>query len=189
MHPSCAQQVLGLNEAFAKDDRSFKVRLGDWPGFAPCHWPGVAACPRAGMAWSARTFWQVNVGVGAYRTEEGKPLVLRVVREAEKRLLADDSRNKEYLPITGSPGARCCSWWRGGACGKLFAGSTCRESSMQAYPAPAGDAAVQCMLFSSLCKAAALFVHTWRQKLSQQPCSSRSSRRWLRARKSGEGAL
>ena len=33
------------------------------------------------------------------------PLVLSVVREAERRLLADESRNHEYLPITGSPGA------------------------------------------------------------------------------------
>ncbi|KAL9265761.1 Aspartate aminotransferase 3, chloroplastic-like protein [Drosera capensis] len=34
---------------------------------------------------------KLNLGVGAYRTEEGKPLVLNVVR----------SRMKEYLPITG----------------------------------------------------------------------------------------
>jgi aspartate aminotransferase len=32
---------------------------------------------------------KVNLGVGAYRTEEGKPLVLNVVRQAEERLLAD----------------------------------------------------------------------------------------------------
>ncbi|KAL3687952.1 hypothetical protein R1sor_014261 [Riccia sorocarpa] len=44
---------------------------------------------------------KVNLGVGAYRTEEGKPLVLNVVRKAEEQLLADKSRNKEYLPITG----------------------------------------------------------------------------------------
>ncbi|XP_002989786.2 aspartate aminotransferase, cytoplasmic [Selaginella moellendorffii] len=44
---------------------------------------------------------KVNLGVGAYRTEEGKPLILNVVRRAEERLLADRSKNKEYLPITG----------------------------------------------------------------------------------------
>ncbi|BBN01519.1 aspartate aminotransferase, cytoplasmic [Marchantia polymorpha subsp. ruderalis] len=44
---------------------------------------------------------KVNLGVGAYRTEEGKPLVLNVVRKAEEQLLADKSRNKEYLPISG----------------------------------------------------------------------------------------
>ncbi|CAK9227492.1 unnamed protein product [Sphagnum troendelagicum] len=44
---------------------------------------------------------KVNLGVGAYRTEEGKPLVLNVVRQAEERLLADRTQNKEYQPITG----------------------------------------------------------------------------------------
>lgn len=44
---------------------------------------------------------KVNLGVGAYRTEEGKPLVLNVVRRAEQQLVADRSRNKEYQPITG----------------------------------------------------------------------------------------
>lgn len=44
---------------------------------------------------------KVNLGVGAYRTEEGKPLVLDVVRKAEQQLVADRSRNKEYIPITG----------------------------------------------------------------------------------------
>ncbi|ONK69048.1 uncharacterized protein A4U43_C05F18740 [Asparagus officinalis] len=44
---------------------------------------------------------KVNLGVGAYRTEEGKPLVLNVVRRAEQLLVNDRSRVKEYLPITG----------------------------------------------------------------------------------------
>ncbi|KAK1289931.1 hypothetical protein QJS10_CPB18g01159 [Acorus calamus] len=44
---------------------------------------------------------KVNLGVGAYRTEEGKPLVLNVVRRAEQSLVNDRSRVKEYLPITG----------------------------------------------------------------------------------------
>ncbi|KAK9075583.1 hypothetical protein SSX86_003909 [Deinandra increscens subsp. villosa] len=44
---------------------------------------------------------KLNLGVGAYRTEEGKPLVLSVVREAEKQLVNDCSRVKEYLPIVG----------------------------------------------------------------------------------------
>lgn len=46
---------------------------------------------------------KLNLGVGAYRTEEGKPYVLRVVREAERRLVNDGSQNKEYLSITGIP--------------------------------------------------------------------------------------
>ncbi|XP_020574476.1 aspartate aminotransferase, cytoplasmic [Phalaenopsis equestris] len=44
---------------------------------------------------------KVNLGVGAYRTEEGRPLVLNVVRKAEQLLVNDPARVKEYLPITG----------------------------------------------------------------------------------------
>ncbi|KAF8388972.1 hypothetical protein HHK36_025656 [Tetracentron sinense] len=44
---------------------------------------------------------KLNLGVGAYRTEEGKPLVLNVVRRAEQLIVNDRSRVKEYLPITG----------------------------------------------------------------------------------------
>ncbi|CAL1414393.1 unnamed protein product [Linum trigynum] len=44
---------------------------------------------------------KLNLGVGAYRTEEGKPLVLNVVRRAEQILVNDESRVKEYLGITG----------------------------------------------------------------------------------------
>ncbi|KZV42002.1 Aspartate aminotransferase 3 [Dorcoceras hygrometricum] len=44
---------------------------------------------------------KLNLGVGAYRTEEGKPLVLNVVRKAEQLLVKDSSRVKEYLPIVG----------------------------------------------------------------------------------------
>lgn len=45
---------------------------------------------------------KLNIGVGAYRTEEGKPRVLDVVRRAEEILLADKSQDKEYLPISGN---------------------------------------------------------------------------------------
>ncbi|VAH79927.1 unnamed protein product [Triticum turgidum subsp. durum] len=45
---------------------------------------------------------KVNLGVGAYRTEvRGKPLVLNVVKRAEQMLIHNESRVKEYLPITG----------------------------------------------------------------------------------------
>ncbi|KAI4376946.1 hypothetical protein MLD38_014647 [Melastoma candidum] len=44
---------------------------------------------------------KLNLGVGAYRTEEGKPLVLNVVKKAEQQLVNDRSRVKEYLPIVG----------------------------------------------------------------------------------------
>ncbi|EGD74774.1 glutamic-oxaloacetic transaminase 1 [Salpingoeca rosetta] len=43
---------------------------------------------------------KVNLGVGAYRDDEGKPHVLQCVTEAEKRLL-DAHLNKEYASIQG----------------------------------------------------------------------------------------
>lgn len=53
-------------------------------------------------AFGEDTFEQkVSLGVGAYRTEKGQPWVLPVVREAEKTLAADETLNKEYLPILG----------------------------------------------------------------------------------------
>lgn len=44
---------------------------------------------------------KVNLSVGAYRTDEGKPWVLPVVRKVEKILAADDSLTHEYFPILG----------------------------------------------------------------------------------------
>eukprot|EP00245_Coleochaete_scutata_P001620 TRINITY_DN11_c0_g1_i1.p1 TRINITY_DN11_c0_g1~~TRINITY_DN11_c0_g1_i1.p1 ORF type:complete len:489 (+),score=93.14 TRINITY_DN11_c0_g1_i1:132-1598(+) len=43
---------------------------------------------------------KLNLGVGAYRTEELKPYVLSVVKKAETRML-EKGENKEYLPIEG----------------------------------------------------------------------------------------
>lgn len=53
------------------------------------------------MVWSCCK--GLCVGVGAYRTDEGKPYYFPVVRKAEERILADPSANKEYLPIDGLP--------------------------------------------------------------------------------------
>ena len=36
--------------------------------------------------------------------QEGKPLVLNVVRKAEQAIVNDPKEDKEYLPITGIPG-------------------------------------------------------------------------------------
>jgi len=44
---------------------------------------------------------KVNVSIGAYRTDEGKPLVLSCVRKAEQLAVADKTANKEYLPQRG----------------------------------------------------------------------------------------
>ncbi|KAG1718349.1 pyridoxal phosphate-dependent transferase [Suillus lakei] len=46
---------------------------------------------------------RINLGVGAYRDEDGKPYVLNAVKKAEEKLTAA-KLDKEYLPITGLPG-------------------------------------------------------------------------------------
>ncbi|XP_062098789.1 aspartate aminotransferase, cytoplasmic-like isoform X2 [Humulus lupulus] len=46
---------------------------------------------------------KLNLGIGVYRTEEGKPFVLNVVRRVEQLLVNDLSLGKEYLPIAGIP--------------------------------------------------------------------------------------
>ncbi|XP_024023862.1 aspartate aminotransferase 3, chloroplastic-like isoform X2 [Morus notabilis] len=46
---------------------------------------------------------KLNLGVGVYRSEDGKPFILDVVRRAEQLLANNRSANKEYLPITGIP--------------------------------------------------------------------------------------
>uniref|UniRef100_A0A915J3T1 Aspartate aminotransferase n=1 Tax=Romanomermis culicivorax TaxID=13658 RepID=A0A915J3T1_ROMCU len=44
---------------------------------------------------------KVNLSIGAYRDDQGKPWVLPAVREAERSLAADNSLNHEYFPILG----------------------------------------------------------------------------------------
>ena len=44
----------------------------------------------------------INLGVGAYRDNNGKPYVLNAVKKAED-ILAASNPDKEYLPITGLP--------------------------------------------------------------------------------------
>eukprot|EP01119_Soliformovum_irregulare_P000982 TRINITY_DN1072_c0_g1_i1.p1 TRINITY_DN1072_c0_g1~~TRINITY_DN1072_c0_g1_i1.p1 ORF type:complete len:405 (+),score=102.45 TRINITY_DN1072_c0_g1_i1:47-1261(+) len=46
---------------------------------------------------------KINVGVGAYRTEDGKALVLQTVKEAENIVDTSGKFNKEYVPIDGNP--------------------------------------------------------------------------------------
>lgn len=43
----------------------------------------------------------MNLGVGAYRDETGKPWVLPAIRESKKLLLNDPEVDHEYLPIAG----------------------------------------------------------------------------------------
>ena len=44
---------------------------------------------------------KVNLGVGAYRTEEGKPYIFPVVKKAEEMIVSNPALDKEYAPIEG----------------------------------------------------------------------------------------
>ncbi|XP_030058780.1 aspartate aminotransferase, cytoplasmic [Microcaecilia unicolor] len=46
---------------------------------------------------------KVNLGVGAYRTDDSQPWVLPVVKKVEHQIAKNDSLNHEYLPILGLP--------------------------------------------------------------------------------------
>lgn len=46
---------------------------------------------------------KVNLGVGAYRDNTGKPVVLECVKKAERQLLVSPNHNHEYIPQTGLP--------------------------------------------------------------------------------------
>jgi len=73
-------------------------------------WTNVPAAPLDPILGVAQRFQactddrKVNVSIGAYRTDEGKPLVLNCVKKAEKILLDNNTLNKEYLPQRGDVG-------------------------------------------------------------------------------------
>lgn len=46
---------------------------------------------------------KVDLGVGAYRDNHGKPWVLPTVKDAQQKLLETPSFNHEYLPVGGLP--------------------------------------------------------------------------------------
>jgi hypothetical protein len=57
---------------------------------------------------------KLNLGVGAYRTAEGKPLVLKVVRAAEKRIASDTSRDKVAVILRATVNCTAMSPWLSG---------------------------------------------------------------------------
>jgi aspartate/tyrosine/aromatic aminotransferase len=70
---------------------------------------GVAVAPPDAILTLATWFKEdkspdkVNLGIGAYRTEAGKPWPLPSVLEAQKMVCDDPSEDKEYVPIDGKP--------------------------------------------------------------------------------------
>jgi hypothetical protein len=75
-------------------------------GMADDIWAGVESAPEDAVMGVAQAYRacddprKVDVCVGAYRDERGKPWVLPSVRRAE-RILLDRDEDKEYLPIDG----------------------------------------------------------------------------------------
>merc|ERR1719230_455372 len=68
--------------------------------------PTAPADPILGLAAAFKTDpfeKKVNLGIGAYRTPEGKPWVLPSVQAAEKLVFDDPGCDKEYVPIDGKP--------------------------------------------------------------------------------------
>ncbi|CAD8169116.1 unnamed protein product [Paramecium octaurelia] len=44
---------------------------------------------------------KIDLGVGAYRTDEEKPYVFEIIKKLEREVVNDPTLNKEYLPIEG----------------------------------------------------------------------------------------
>ena len=86
---------------------------------------------------------KINLGVGAYRDENGKPYVLNAVKQAEAFLYSTDP-DKEYLPITGHG-----SFTKAAAKLAYGADSTpIKENAVCANVASSGDAAEIDTVFS-----------------------------------------
>lgn len=72
-------------------------------------WSDVPQAPpdaifKLSAGYAADTFpHKVNLGVGAYRDDQGRPFVLPSVQAATRAWLDDPALNHEYLPITGLP--------------------------------------------------------------------------------------
>eukprot|EP00567_Pseudictyota_dubia_P005802 CAMPEP_0197449206 /NCGR_PEP_ID=MMETSP1175-20131217/20391_1 /TAXON_ID=1003142 /ORGANISM="Triceratium dubium, Strain CCMP147" /LENGTH=443 /DNA_ID=CAMNT_0042981249 /DNA_START=22 /DNA_END=1353 /DNA_ORIENTATION=+ len=78
------------------------------PARASSHWAGYEMGPPDPIVGLNEAFGhddfenKVNVGVGAYRGDEGRPFVLPVVRKAEE-MMQGHHLDHEYLPIAGDP--------------------------------------------------------------------------------------
>ena len=55
----------------------------------------------AGMYMSDTDPRKVNLGIGAYRDNEGKPYVFPIIKKVEHEIVSDILLNKEYAPVEG----------------------------------------------------------------------------------------
>jgi aspartate aminotransferase len=102
------RQAAALRPTIAAAGASRSVTLGVVAIRANSKWANVPQGPPDAIlgiteAFKADSFdKKINLGVGAYRDDAGKPYVLPSVREAERRVV-DAKMNKEYAGITGVP--------------------------------------------------------------------------------------
>lgn len=94
-------QIATLVVLFATSAKAFSMTapksfLADIPMGAPDAILGIAENFKACTDPN-----KVNVCVGAYRDENGKPWILPSVKEAEKMMMDDPAENKEYASIVG----------------------------------------------------------------------------------------
>ena len=100
-----------LSSGLHKNEVTAKKAVGTVPTGQPCDsFDDVKQGPADPILGISRAYQaekrndKVDGGVGAYRTEQGLPYVLNVVKEAEKRVLQElneGKRNLEYLPQAG----------------------------------------------------------------------------------------
>nr|CAD1827795.1 unnamed protein product [Ananas comosus var. bracteatus] len=86
------------NEGFGRVRMSVAVNLSRFEGVTMAPPDPILGVSEAFKADTNEL--KLNLGVGAYRTEELQPYVLNVVKKAEK-LMLERGENKEYLPIEG----------------------------------------------------------------------------------------
>ena len=94
--------ISALNSKWTSVATPIGARAGSW-------WTGVEMGPPDPILGVTEAFKKdenpkkMNLGVGAYRDDDGKPFVLPSVRKAE-RMIVDRGMNKEYAPIGGEAG-------------------------------------------------------------------------------------
>ncbi|XP_045129014.1 aspartate aminotransferase, mitochondrial-like isoform X3 [Portunus trituberculatus] len=103
MFRSSHMQWMVVHQASKKKSRDHSVKLKNESSW----WSGVEMGPPDAILGVTEAFKRdtnpkkINLGVGAYRDDNGKPFVLPSVRKAEE-LIVSQKLDKEYLPISGN---------------------------------------------------------------------------------------
>jgi len=93
---------IGANYSWLSTTNNYSVR-------SVSHWADVKVGPEDPILGITVAFnndtspKKINLGVGAYRDDNGKPFVLESVKKATKKVSETPGENHEYLPIGGDP--------------------------------------------------------------------------------------